>query len=81
MPFSSSRLWGLFSSTASIGNVVLTNDAQSANIFWIVEGAVSMGASTHTEGTILGAAAIAFGAQHNPQRSPGWRVQRPAPSG
>jgi len=56
------QIVGAFSSTASIGNVVLTNDAQSANIFWIVEGAVSMGASTHTEGTILGAAAIAFGA-------------------
>jgi len=56
------QIVGAFSSTASIGNVVLTNDAQSANIFWIVEGAVSVGASTHTEGTILGAAAIAFGA-------------------
>ena len=30
---------------------MLMNDAQSANIFWIVEGAVSMGASTHMEGT------------------------------
>ena len=48
--------------TASVGNVILMNDAQSANIFWIVEGAVSMGASTHMEGTILGGAAIAFGA-------------------
>jgi hypothetical protein len=56
------QIVGAFSSTASVGNVVLMNDAQSANIFWIVEGAVSMGASTHTEGTILGAAAIAFGA-------------------
>ncbi len=56
------QIVGAFSSTASTGNVVLTNNAQSANVFWIVEGAISMGASTHTEGTILGAAAIAFGA-------------------
>lgn len=56
------QIVGAFSSTASIGNVVLTNNAQSANVFWIVEGAVAMGASTHTEGTILGAAAIAFAA-------------------
>ena len=42
--------------------MILANDAQSANVFWIVEGAVSMGASTHMEGNILGGAAITFGA-------------------
>ncbi|HRQ66536.1 MAG TPA: ice-binding family protein, partial [Xanthomonadaceae bacterium] len=56
------QIVGALSSAASVGNVILMNDAQSANVFWIVEGAVAMGASTHTEGTILGAAAIAFGA-------------------
>jgi hypothetical protein len=56
------QIVGALSSTASVGNVVLMNNARSANVFWIVEGAVSMGANTHTEGTILGAAAIAFGA-------------------
>lgn len=38
------------------------NEATSANIFWIVEGAVSLGAGTHMEGTILGGAEITFGA-------------------
>ncbi|MCC5848669.1 MAG: DUF3494 domain-containing protein [Verrucomicrobia bacterium] len=56
------QIEGALSATASVGNVLLTNEAQSANIFWIVEGAVSMGASTHMEGTVLGGAAIAFGA-------------------
>jgi len=56
------QVGGALGATASVGNVVLTNDAQSANVFWIVEGAVSMGASTHMEGNILGGAAITFGA-------------------
>jgi hypothetical protein len=56
------QIIGAFGTTASTGNVNLTNDAQSANVFWIVEGAVSMGASTHMEGNILGGAAITFGA-------------------
>ncbi len=56
------QIGGAFSATASVGNVVLTNDAQSANVFWIVEGAVSMGASIHMEGNILGNAAVTFGA-------------------
>lgn len=56
------QIGGAFSATASVGNVNLTNEAQGANVFWIVEGAVSMGASTHMEGNILGGAAITFGA-------------------
>jgi len=56
------QIVGAFGSTASLGNVVLANGAQSRNIFWIVEGAVSMGASTHMEGTVLGGAAVTFGA-------------------
>lgn len=42
--------------------MILTNEAQSANVFWIVEGAVSIGAGAHMAGNILGGAAIAFGA-------------------
>ena len=53
---------GALGATASVGNVVLTNEAQSANVFWVVEGAVSMGANTHMEGTLIGAATITFAA-------------------
>jgi len=42
--------------------VILTNEAKSANVFWIVEGAVSLGAGTNMKGNILGGAAITFGA-------------------
>ncbi|MDA3875056.1 MAG: ice-binding family protein, partial [Kiritimatiellae bacterium] len=56
------QITGAFGTTAATGNVILTNEAQSANIFWIVEGAVSMGAGTHMEGTILGGATVTFGA-------------------
>ncbi len=56
------QIAGALGATASTGNVIVTNEAQSANIFWIVEGAVSMGANTHMEGTILGGADITFGA-------------------
>jgi hypothetical protein len=53
---------GALGTTAATGNVLLANDAQSANIFWIVEGAVSLGANSHMEGTILGGTTITFGA-------------------
>jgi hypothetical protein len=56
------QIVGALGSTASVGNVILLNDAQSSNIFWVVEGAVSLGASTNMEGTILCDAAISFGA-------------------
>ena len=56
------QITGALGSTAGVGNVVLTNDAQSANVYWIVEGAVSMGAGTHMEGNLLGGADITFGA-------------------
>ncbi|MCW1922936.1 ice-binding family protein [Luteolibacter arcticus] len=56
------QIAGAFGATASVGNVVLANDARSKNVFWVVEGAVSMGAGTHMEGNILGGAAITFGA-------------------
>ncbi len=56
------KIAGALGATAAVGNVILSNDAQSANVFWIVEGAVSMGADTRMEGTILGGADITFGA-------------------
>jgi hypothetical protein len=56
------QIVGALGSTAATGNVILTNEAASANVFWIVEGAVSLGANTHMEGTILGGATITFGA-------------------
>jgi len=56
------QIGAAFNTTAAVGNVILTNGARSANIFWIVEGAVTVGASTHLAGTILGGAAITFGA-------------------
>ncbi|WP_300932789.1 ice-binding family protein [Prosthecobacter sp.] len=56
------QVTGALGSTASVGNVILTNNAQSVNVYWIVEGAVSLGAGTHMEGTLLGGAAITFGA-------------------
>ncbi|MCW0219035.1 MAG: ice-binding family protein, partial [Prosthecobacter sp.] len=56
------QIGAAFSATASVGNVLLANEAQSANVFWIVEGAVSMGASVTMEGNILGNAAVTFGA-------------------
>jgi len=56
------QIVGALGTTAATGNVVLINEAASANVFWIVEGAVSLGANTNMEGTILGGAAITFGA-------------------
>ena len=56
------QITGALGTTAAVGNVILTGDAQGANIFWIVEGAVSLGAGTNMKGNILGGAAITFGA-------------------
>ncbi len=56
------QIVGALGSTAAVGNVVLANNAQSRNIFWVVEGAVSIGAGTHMEGTILGGAGAGLGA-------------------
>lgn len=53
---------GALAATAAVGNVVLTNSAKSANVFWLVQGAVALGAGVHMEGNILGGAAIALGA-------------------
>jgi hypothetical protein len=46
---------------ATAKNVILTGGAQSKNIFWQVSGAVTVGASTHFEGIVLGQTSITFG--------------------
>jgi len=46
---------------ASAKNVILSGGALPQNIFWQVSGAVTMGASTHFEGIILGQTGITFG--------------------
>ncbi|MDQ2913867.1 MAG: ice-binding family protein, partial [Chloroflexota bacterium] len=48
--------------TATNGNVVLTNGALACNVFWQVGGAVTLGASTAFKGNILASAAITLGA-------------------
>ncbi len=49
-------------STAASSTVKLTNDAQASNIFWVINGAASMGAGASFSGTILAAGAITLGA-------------------
>jgi hypothetical protein len=56
------QIVGDFSTTASSGNVVLANQAGSANVFWIVDGAVSLGAGSSMQGTILSGSTVTFGA-------------------
>jgi hypothetical protein len=46
---------------AAAKNVILVGGAQAKNIFWQVSGAVTIGASTHFEGVILGQTGITFG--------------------
>jgi hypothetical protein len=51
-------------STASMTKMVLLNGAKASNIFWVVEGAASMAASTILKGTVItngGAIAMAAG--------------------
>ncbi len=43
---------GAFSTSAK-SKVVLTNGASACNVFWIAEGAVSLGASTYMKGTVI----------------------------
>ncbi|MFV8323901.1 ice-binding family protein [Flavobacterium sp. LS2R12] len=57
------RIGAAFSATAST-KMVLLNGAKAANIFWVVEGAASIGASTILKGTIItngGAISMAAG--------------------
>lgn len=46
------RMSGAFSSGAS-ANVILINGAQASNVFWVAQGAISLGASTAMVGTLL----------------------------
>jgi hypothetical protein len=46
---------------AAAQNVILMGGAQSKNIFWQVSGAVTIGATTHFEGIVLGQTTITFG--------------------
>ena len=48
--------------TAAASRVVLTNGAQAANVFWQVNGAVDIGASSFFAGTIMASGAITVGA-------------------
>jgi hypothetical protein len=48
--------------TATVGNVLLTNGAQACNVFWQVGGAATLGASTSFKGNILAYAAVTAGA-------------------
>ena len=46
------RFGGAFAAGAA-SSVILTNDARYCNIYWVAEGAVSLGASTIMKGTLL----------------------------
>lgn len=46
---------------AAAKNVILSGGAQSGNIFWQVADAVTIGANSHFEGTILAQTSITFG--------------------
>lgn len=53
-------------STAAGTNIILTNGASSSNIYWISEGAISLGASTTMKGTLWGhTGAVSLGAACN----------------
>jgi hypothetical protein len=48
--------------TAAAGRVVLVNGALASNVYWQVQGAVGMGASTVFAGTVLAGGAVTVGA-------------------
>ena len=54
------KFGGAFTSGAS-ASILLTNGAQPNNIYWIVNGAVSLAANTSMSGTIITNAAISIG--------------------
>jgi hypothetical protein len=57
------RLAGAFSTGAS-SSVILANGASACNVFWVAEGAVSLGATTSMQGTLIahnGAILVAAG--------------------
>lgn len=56
------QIGGALNTTATVGNVILTRGAQSKNVFWVVEGAITTGASSHIEGTLFARDAFTSGA-------------------
>jgi hypothetical protein len=48
--------------TAAAGRVLLVNGALALNVYWQVQGAVGMGASTVFAGTVLAGGAVTVGA-------------------
>jgi hypothetical protein len=48
--------------TAAAGRVLLVNGALASNVYWQVQGAVGMGASTVFAGTVLAGGAVTVGA-------------------
>jgi|TARA_R110000744_G_scaffold272044_1_gene385101 hypothetical protein len=56
------QIGGALNTTATTGNVILTRGAQSKNVFWVVEGAITTGASSHIEGTLFARDAFTSGA-------------------
>lgn len=55
------QIVGTLGTTASVGNVVLSNSAQGKNVIWVVESAVTIGPNSHIEGTILAGSSITCG--------------------
>jgi hypothetical protein len=53
---------GTFATTAN-SSIELKNGAQACNVFWLVEGTVSIAAGNFMKGTIVSAAAISFAAE------------------
>ena len=45
-------------STAALSKVILQNGASEKNVFWLIDGAVSLGASSLFQGTFIGTGAI-----------------------
>lgn len=52
---------GVYAAAAAT-NIILLNGAKAENIFWVVTGAPSIGASSHHEGTIIALGATTIGA-------------------
>jgi hypothetical protein len=54
--------------------VILSNGTQSCNVFWIAEGAISVGADAVIKGTLFGkTGAVGLGADCDLERSNNWR--------
>jgi hypothetical protein len=59
------KIWGAFNTGAGT-TIILANGAHAGNVFWLVEGAVSMGAATTMKGTLIANnGAISMGAGGN----------------